>query len=366
MPSLKQRRQQQQIAVTATGTAMARPSRNVYFMIVPVLLGVFLIVNYVITITNSNTNPIARLQEENNVHQKCLTLATGKDGTVNREQPGPEDKRKCLLQTKRSPYMDIVSKAVLGFPRFGSCSGWADCSNVKPYNSNLRYYGNDWPPTGFTMIGNERLENFRSAIEEVNRNNIPGAIVEMGVWRGGAMIMAAAAQKEFKDAGGSLDRDLFLFDAFEEIPQKAYGAASSFLFNTQQDVVDAFESFGLNDSNLHYKKGLFQHTAPELQTDPLLTQIAVFRIDGNFYDSYHDALYYGYEKVPVGGIVIFDDVMSHPSVMRAWKDFKQDHGLTEDLNRIDTHSAWFRKETKVRVDMAKMKPPQDINNKPNG
>jgi len=211
------------------------------------------------------------------------------------------------------------------------------------------------------MIGNERLENFRAAIEEVNRNNIPGAIVEMGVWRGGAMIMAAAAQKEFKEAGGTLDRHLFLFDAFEEIPKASYGNSSDFLFNSQQDVVDAFESFDLNDSNIHYKKGLFQHTAQELQTDALLTQIAVLRVDGNFYDSYQDALYYGYEKVPVGGIIIFDDVMSHPSVMRAWKDFKQDQGLTEDLNRIDQHSAWFRKEIKVRVEMTKMKPPQDIN-----
>lgn len=216
------------------------------------------------------------------------------------------------------------------------------------------------------MIGNERLENFRSAIEEVNRNNIPGAILEMGVWRGGAMIMATAAQKEHKDAGGTLDRDLFVFDAFEEIPKEMYGINSEFLFNTQQSVVDAFESFGLDDSNVHYRKGLFQDTAPQIQTDPLLTQIAVLRIDGNFYDSYQDALYYGYEKVPVGGIVIFDDVMSHVAVMRAWEDFKRDHGLTEDLNRIDQHSAWFRKETNVTVDMAKMKAPQDVNTKPNG
>ena len=44
---------------------------------------------------------------------------------------------------------------------------------------------------------------------------------------------------------------------------------------------------------------------------------------------------YGYEKVPVGGIVIFDDVFSHPPVMSAWVDFKSDQGLPETLNRID-------------------------------
>ena len=106
------------------------------------------------------------------------------------------------------------------------------------------------------------------------------------------MIMAAAAQKEFKEAGGTLDRHLVLFDAFEEIPKASYGRASDFLFNSQQDVVDAFESFDLNNSNVHYKKGLFQDTTQEFQTDAILTQIAVFRIDGNFYDSYQDTLYY--------------------------------------------------------------------------
>ena len=72
-------------------------------------------------------------------------------------------------------------------------------------------------------------------------------------------------------------------------------------------------------------------------------------------------MYYGYEKVPVGGIVIFDDVFSHAAVMRAWLDFKGDQGLPETLNRIDRHSSWFRKLQMVKVDKTKKKPPQDIN-----
>ena len=72
-------------------------------------------------------------------------------------------------------------------------------------------------------------------------------------------------------------------------------------------------------------------------------------------------MYYGYDKVPVGGIVIFDDVFSHPPVMRAWLDFKSDQGLVEELNRIDRHSSWFRKQKDVKVDKTKKKPPQDIN-----
>lgn len=38
----------------------------------------------------------------------------------------------------------------------------------------------------------------------------------------------------------------------------------------------------------------------------------MLRIDGNFYDSYQDALYYLYPLVPVGGWVIFDDISALP------------------------------------------------------
>ena len=79
------------------------------------------------------------------------------------------------------------------------------------------------------MVGKVRLENFRAAIEEVNRNGINGAIIEMGVWRGGAMILAAAVTLQ-----ASSNRDLYLFDAFETIP--GYGRGKDFLLNSMEEV----------------------------------------------------------------------------------------------------------------------------------
>ena len=51
---------------------------------------------------------------------------------------------------------------------------------------------------------------FRAAVEEVLRANVEGDIVELGVWRGGAMIMAAAILQERRS-----DKHLHLFDAFD-------------------------------------------------------------------------------------------------------------------------------------------------------
>lgn len=131
-----------------------------------------------------------------------------------------------------------------------------------------------------------------------------------------------------------------------------------FLSNAQADVEQNFASFALLDANVHFVKGLFKDTVPMWQKG---TQIAVLRVDGNFYDSYSDVMYAMYEDVAVGGIVIFDDVFSHVAVMKFWQDFKADQGVVEDLNRIDTHSGWFRKRVPVTIDASKMHPPQDVN-----
>ena len=84
-------------------------------------------------------------------------------------------------------------------------------------------------------------------------------------------------------------------------------------------------------------------------------------MDGNFYDSYQDAMYYLFPFVPVGGIVIFDDVFSHHAVMEFWNDFKKDQGVDSELVQIDRHSGWFRKEREVKLDRTKMHPARDAN-----
>ena len=199
------------------------------------------------------------------------------------------------------------------------------------------------------------MENFRAAINEVNRNKIYGCIMELGVWRGGAMILAAALQKE-----AQISRNLYLFDAFGELPNDGYGESRDYLAVDINTVIDAFKTFGVFENDrVHFVKGVFENTTLEWQNRS--DSIAVLRVDGNFYDSYQDAMYAMYENVPVGGIVIFDDIMSHPSVMRFWKDFKKDQDLPEDLVQIDDHSAWFRKIKAFKVDLSKKHKGQDVN-----
>jgi O-methyltransferase len=65
----------------------------------------------------------------------------------------------------------------------------------KLFDPEVRAEGWDWPPTAHTMIGLKRLDNLQFCVEDVLANQIPGDLIETGVWRGGATIFTRAILK---------------------------------------------------------------------------------------------------------------------------------------------------------------------------
>src|SRR5688572_27311527 len=55
----------------------------------------------------------------------------------------------------------------------------------KPFDADRRERGLDWPFFGYTMVGLRRLEQLQACIEDVLRREVPGDLLEAGVWRGG-------------------------------------------------------------------------------------------------------------------------------------------------------------------------------------
>lgn len=281
--------------------------------------------------------------------RSCLSTGSNKARTT----PQPRDITRCVREPSDTPELTALRSILVGLPRGGRCrggKGGCETALIGPYDPQLRTYGNDWPPFGYTMVGVTRMQNLHAIIEEVVHHRIPGGIAELGVWRGGAMIYAAAILQHLKER-----RNVYLFDIFGSLknsePRFGYGSGgSSFLAVPLTEVRSSFEDFGLMESNVHFIKGKFQDTLPKFQLPSSEPDLAVLRIDGNFYRSYEDALYYLYAKVPIGGFVIFDDIMSHKEVRKAWNDFQQDHGFSEELVQIDSHCAWFRKTKLVAVD----------------
>ena len=62
---------------------------------------------------------------------------------------------------------------------------------------SLREQGRDQPSHAHTMIGLRRLDNLQQCIETVLSDNIPGDLIETGVWRGGATIFMRGVLKAY-------------------------------------------------------------------------------------------------------------------------------------------------------------------------
>ena len=245
--------------------------------------------------------------------------------------------------------------------------------NTDSFNTNRRLIGRDWPTHGVTMVGHARLRNIRHCIEHALAAGVQGDFVELGVWRGGASIYARAVLNVL----GQHQRTVHLFDIFGLI--EGYASATEFLAVKLPAVKANFETYDM-EAGVTYHLGLFNQSLPQFYQDhknnPNM-RVAVLRIDGNFYESYQDALYHMYPRaaqtahgsldshfwatlcnrwdfVPVGGFVIFDDFVKGSqapgSLGRCWVDFKRAHSLNEQLLAIDWSSSFFQKVTDVKVD----------------
>ena len=67
----------------------------------------------------------------------------------------------------------------------------------------------------YTMTSVERMFAMHQAVRYLEEARIEGAIVECGVWRGGSIMIAIATLNLLK----SRDREIFLFDTFEGLPE---------------------------------------------------------------------------------------------------------------------------------------------------
>jgi O-methyltransferase len=212
----------------------------------------------------------------------------------------------------------------------------------RPFSAIQRETGNDWPLFGYTMIGLKRLENLQNCIDDVINNNIPGDLIETGVWRGGATIFMRAMLKSYKIS----DRIVWVADSFEGLPAPKDGTDGSDLSHVKtlavpvEQVKRNFERFGLLDEQVRFIKGWFSET---LHTAPI-EKLAILRLDGDLYSSTMDALNALYPKVSIGGYVIIDDYGSWPSCKRAVHEYIAKRGIQADIRDIDGSGVFWRVE----------------------
>jgi len=196
-----------------------------------------------------------------------------------------------------------------------------------------------------TMIGRRRLDNLQQCVETALREDIPGDLIETGIWRGGACIL----MRGVLFAHGVTDRIVWAADSFEGVPPPTRPEDAGFDLSRSwlpvlavplEEVQELFRRYGLLDDRVRFLKGWFRDT---LRAAPM-QKLAVLRLDGDLYESTMDALEPLYDKVAPGGFVIVDDYASCPPCGRAIDDFREARDITAPLQKIDEQAVFWRKE----------------------
>lgn len=175
----------------------------------------------------------------------------------------------------------------------------------------------------YTKVSRAKLGRLRQLARTVERDCVPGALVECGVFKGGgAAVIAASA---------SASRQVYLFDSFEGLPppgaedgriaQARY--TEGWCAGTEDDVRAIFATLGLLGPRVHLVKGWFRDTFPVSSVGP----IALLHIDADWYDSVRLCLERFWDDVSPGGYVVFDDYARWEGCTRAVDEFLAARGL---------------------------------------
>jgi hypothetical protein len=214
-----------------------------------------------------------------------------------------------------------------------------------PYDPQWRISGRDWSESAHTMIGLKRLDNLQFCVEDILTHDIPGDLIETGVWRGGATIFMRAILKAY----GVENRSVWVADSFEGLPppnpekyQHDRGDTHhtvKFLAVSLDQVKANFERYGLLDEQVRFLKGWFSQTLPQAPIE----QLAVIRLDGDMYESTMDALVSLYPKLSIGGYLIVDDYGALPGCRQAVDDYRTSHGIYDEIIPIDWTGVYWQR-----------------------
>jgi O-methyltransferase len=194
----------------------------------------------------------------------------------------------------------------------------------------------------------DKIFHIISAARYITRRNLPGAIVECGVWRGGMMMAAAHALLRSNDRS----RELYLFDTFEgmaeptekdtdirgkkaitryrESERTATGGVD-WCYASLPEVQRNVESTDYPKDKLHFVKGRVEETLPAQAPNA----IAILRLDTDWYSSSKHELDHLFPRLVQGGVLILDDYGFWKGCREATDEYFAAHKVQMHLIRVD-------------------------------
>jgi hypothetical protein len=272
-----------------------------------------------------------------------------------------------MTDTAVSLYLDLLKRCVTNLiyqdPAIRYIGEGPDDEPIGPFSLSRRMEGMDWPSQAHTMIGIRRLDNIQALVEEILEAQIPGDLIETGVWRGGSTIFMRGVLKAY----GVTDRKVWVADSFsgrfpstEEEGLSSRSLTSPVLDLLRQpslpaevqekldlvwrgvayeEVRERFDRYGLLDDQVEFLRGWFCETLPSAPIE----RLALLRLDGDLYDSTFDALEALYPKLSVEEYVIVDDYGDFVECRQAVHDYLDRIGAEADIKAIDDEAVFWQK-----------------------
>ena len=272
---------------------------------------------------HGNIDGIAILKPEDMVYEEVLVLICSSHY---------EQIEKTLTSLGCHSY--IVMDNMVYFP-----SAHYEQSDIDIYNYVKKY----------TMTGERRVMSLLDSVSYIEKHEIPGDIVECGVWAGGSMMAVAKKLIHLNNQS----RSLYLYDTFEgmtkpsEHDKSTHGPAIETFNAMQQDSHNAWcyagidevrenmRSTGYADEKIEFIKGDVLKTIP----GTIPERISLLRLDTDFYESTLHELEHLFPRLSKHGIIILDDYNYWQGCRKAADEYIERNNIQIFLHGIDSCGA---------------------------
>lgn len=202
----------------------------------------------------------------------------------------------------------------------------------------------------YTMTSPQRLLALIDSVRYVVRRELPGALVECGVWRGGSVLAMILTLQEL----GVTEREIYLYDTFTGMTapgeldtsefdrpaldtwraarhrrESPWGATFNPEVFSRRTVESTLAATGYPSSRLRVVEGDVLQTLPRDAPG----RVALLRLDTDWYESTRHELEHLYPRLAHGGVLIIDDYGHWEGARRAVDEYLGGQGPL--LHRID-------------------------------
>lgn len=179
-----------------------------------------------------------------------------------------------------------------------------------------------------SMLPIERLYDLYLATRYVDSAGIPGVILEVGVWRGGAVALAALTSTpgrrivgfdtfEGHLEPGTEETDIWGQDLHARWSRETGDGDLPWAAVSREEVLSFLGSLGIAPARVDLIQGDIKETAPSWPGEP----ISILRLDCDWYPETASALERFWPLLSPGGVLICDDYGHHSGQRKAVDEY---------------------------------------------